>query len=213
MWTEKFNDGLCTHFSWFCGLKNSCNSSCLLNRRCGRTLSTMVNMSPSCLLWSTYCLSFLFIRLSCYATSHEDLHRILRTFLIYNCLQLITLICWASFVLSDWGTAWGYDRSRGGELVKIINLSHATLQPFLSFVLQDRLTHSFSTRILSSDAEENWRPKFLHVIIFNALRLRGKPTYYFDHFPPKLHEIENNWTERGRAFLATPTPGIPQWLD
>ena len=29
-------------------------------------------------------------------------------------------------------------------------------------------------------------------------------TYYFGHFPRKLHEIEKNWTERGRTSLAPP---------
>ena len=34
VWTERFNNGLCTHFSRFCGLKSSRNSSRLINHRC-----------------------------------------------------------------------------------------------------------------------------------------------------------------------------------
>ena len=38
VWTEKFNNGLCTHFLWLHGLKSSRNSSCLKNRRCELSL-------------------------------------------------------------------------------------------------------------------------------------------------------------------------------
>ena len=37
-WTEKFNNGLCTHFSRLHGLKSSRNSSCLKYRRCELSL-------------------------------------------------------------------------------------------------------------------------------------------------------------------------------
>ena len=37
-WTEKFNNGLCTHFLRLRGLKSSCNSSRLKNRRCELSL-------------------------------------------------------------------------------------------------------------------------------------------------------------------------------
>ena len=37
-WTEKFNNGLCTHFLWLRGLKSSRNSSRLKNRRCELSL-------------------------------------------------------------------------------------------------------------------------------------------------------------------------------
>ena len=36
----------------------------------------------------------------------------------------------------------------------------------------------------------------------------GAPTYYFCQFPPKPHEIEEIWTERGRAFLAPSPPPL-----
>ena len=39
-WTEKFNNGLCTHFLRLRGLKSSHNSSCLKNRRCELSLNT-----------------------------------------------------------------------------------------------------------------------------------------------------------------------------
>ena len=38
-WTEKFNNGLCTHFLRLRGLKSSRNSSRLKNRRCELSLS------------------------------------------------------------------------------------------------------------------------------------------------------------------------------
>ena len=38
VWTEKFNNGLCTHFLRLHGLKSSCNSSRLKNRRCELSL-------------------------------------------------------------------------------------------------------------------------------------------------------------------------------
>ena len=38
-WTEKFNNGLCTHFLQLCGLKSSRNSSRLKNHRCELSLS------------------------------------------------------------------------------------------------------------------------------------------------------------------------------
>ena len=39
VWTEKFRYGLCSHFSRLCGLKNSRNSSRLVNRMCEWTLA------------------------------------------------------------------------------------------------------------------------------------------------------------------------------
>ena len=40
-WTEKFNNGLCTHLRLH-GLKSSRNSSCLKNRKCELSLSIAV---------------------------------------------------------------------------------------------------------------------------------------------------------------------------
>ena len=44
-WTEKFNNGLCTHFLQLCGLKSSRNSSCLKNHRCELSLSFAIQKS------------------------------------------------------------------------------------------------------------------------------------------------------------------------
>ena len=41
VWTCKFNNGLCVHFSQLPGLKSSRNSSCLINRWCEWTLRSL----------------------------------------------------------------------------------------------------------------------------------------------------------------------------
>ena len=38
VWTEKSNNGFCTHFLWLHGIKTSRNSACLINCRCEWTL-------------------------------------------------------------------------------------------------------------------------------------------------------------------------------
>ena len=49
VWTEKFNNGLCTHFSGLHGLKSSGNSSYLINCRCEWTLKYFLK-SLCCLI-------------------------------------------------------------------------------------------------------------------------------------------------------------------
>ena len=44
-WTEKFNNGLCTHFLQLRGLKSSRNSSCLKNRRCELSIMNLKGCS------------------------------------------------------------------------------------------------------------------------------------------------------------------------
>ena len=46
-WTEKFNNGLCTHFVRLHGLKSSRNSSRLKNRRCELSLRTTIKHGHS----------------------------------------------------------------------------------------------------------------------------------------------------------------------
>ena len=55
-WTEKFNNGLCTHFLRLCGLKSSHNSSCLNNRRCELSLIhyTLKFFESTCTLGPVY---------------------------------------------------------------------------------------------------------------------------------------------------------------
>ena len=45
-WTEKLNNGLCTHFLRLRGLKTSRNSSCLNNRRCELSLTQRLTTIP-----------------------------------------------------------------------------------------------------------------------------------------------------------------------
>ena len=42
VWTEKFNDGFCTHFLLLCGLKSSHNNSRLINHWCEWTLRVWI---------------------------------------------------------------------------------------------------------------------------------------------------------------------------
>ena len=46
VWTEKFSNGLCTHFLPLHGLKSSRNSSCLKNRRCELSLRVKCYSAP-----------------------------------------------------------------------------------------------------------------------------------------------------------------------
>ena len=54
-WTEKFNNGLCTHFLQLCGLKSSRNSSRLKNRRCELSLTEPLHCKATCILRSCCC--------------------------------------------------------------------------------------------------------------------------------------------------------------
>ena len=46
-WTEKFNNGICTHLLLLHRLKSSRNSSCLNNHRCELGLTSILKMTPA----------------------------------------------------------------------------------------------------------------------------------------------------------------------